>query len=255
MRYYRVTISPRPLARTAGEVRFVKDKSDSNQWAFDDGKYQTLRDIDDDFSFNPKQVKPLACALRSLLMALGHAMSGYQRFTKIKSRLISPDGMLGGKGYILKIKDIRSMLMNSVEVLSAVTDTLYDEINAPHWEPATQDKDVSEVLEDVEDIREDPEDYAREEEAEADQGSKKATARRVLYAFERLSSDVQVHSPYGVVWEGPYKDLYASVPHPNLQKLMVSTEVKVPADLIDYAVALHHNDLIYRVAGKGGLDV
>lgn len=160
---------PRSL-KTAGEVRFIKDKSDSTSWAFNDNN-QSQREIRNltGFTFQPKKAKSLAIVLRSALMALGHASSAYTKFTKCKSADISPDGMLGGKGYILKIKDIRQMLMNAVEALSAITDTLHDEINAPHWQEATRyisEEDQAkfkDVIDDVDDIREDPEAFAEEQ--------------------------------------------------------------------------------------------
>lgn len=235
MSYYKVTIHPSPLARTAGEVRFVKDKSDANNWAFDDSRYQSERFIDpNDPFFNSREVEPLVATLKSLLMALGHTMSGYTRFSKIKSRRVSPDGMLGGKGYILKMKDIRSLLMNSVEALSAVTDTLYDEVNAPHWKDQVKEEQVETLLEDVEEIKGDPEQYAVEEEREE---VRKTAAKRVLFAHERLKSQVTVHSESGnLVWRGTYKEFHAALPLPEVKNLMVAQEVYLPEELVDGAL-------------------
>jgi len=130
------------------------------------------RQIDEDFIFDPRYLKPLAATLRASLMAMGHAISAHDIFAKIKSADVSPDGNLGGKGYIQKITDIRRSLMNVVESLSAATDTLYDEIKAPHWHP-TEDKigprernEVREIVQDAEAIRHDPEGWAAEEEEE-----------------------------------------------------------------------------------------
>jgi len=128
-----------------------------------------------DYVFNAKFLKPLAEVLRSALMALGHATSAHSRFVKIKSRNISPDGNLGGRGYIQKVPDMRRQLMNCIEVLSAMTDSVYDEINAPHWaqkedilDPRDRDE-VKEIVEDVENIKGDPEGWAEGEEEEMDE--------------------------------------------------------------------------------------
>ena len=160
------------LEKIAGEVRFIKDKSDdSTSWAWAN-QGTTERVINENFVFNAKNLKPLAQTLRSALMALGHATSAHARFVKIKSRNISPDGALGGRGYTQKIPEIRRQLMNCVEVLSALTDTLYDEVQAPHWAPSEdkmtpRDRDeVIEIVEEVEAIKEDPEEWAVEEEEE-----------------------------------------------------------------------------------------
>jgi hypothetical protein len=93
---------------------------------------------------------------------------------KIKFADISPDGNLGGRGYIQKVADIRRQLMNVSEALSAVTDTLYDEMRAPHWHPDSDDggprerMEVQQIMQDVEEVRGDPEGWAEQEEAEMD---------------------------------------------------------------------------------------
>lgn len=164
------------MSRTAGEVRFIKDRgSDSKEWGWG-SPGPSERQIDDEFLFNAKQLKPLAMSLRSALMALGHTTSAYNRFVKIKSRNISPDGALGGRGYIQKIPDMRRQLMNCVEALSAFTDTVYDELQAPHWDPA-EDKlsprdraEVIEIVDDAEQIKDDPEGWATDREDDLDDG-------------------------------------------------------------------------------------
>ena len=178
--------------KTAGEVRFIKDRgSNKDEWGW--GSPGPIdRQIQEDFVFNAKYLKPLALVLRSSLMALGHATSAHARFVKLKSRNVSPDGALGGKGYIAKIPDMRRQLMNSVEALSAMTDTIYDEINAPHWDPAEDTMDardreqVREIVDDAEEIRDDPEGWAREEEEEEDGAAgsgKTASAHSVSLRF------------------------------------------------------------------------
>ncbi len=182
------------MRRTAGEVRFIKDRSgDANQWGWGTPG-PSERTIQSDFVFNPRHLKPLAQTLRSGLMALGHATSAYNRFVKIKSRNVSPDGSLGGKGYIAKIPEMRRQLMNCVEALSALTDTIYDELNAPHWNPSEDTLDprdreeVREIVEDVEEIKDDPEGWAEEQEDEMDDevmGKTASLSRR--YTSRRLA--------------------------------------------------------------------
>ena len=161
--------------KTAGEVRFVKDRSgDAGAWGWG-APGPSERNIQEEFVFNAKYLKPLAKSMRSALMSMGHVVSAYNTFAKIKSRNISPDGSLGGKGYIQKIPDMRRQLMNCVEALSAYTDTVYDELNAPHWNPAEDTLDarsreeVKEIVQEAEEIKEDPEAWAEGEE-EDDEG-------------------------------------------------------------------------------------
>lgn len=160
--------------KTAGEVRFIKDRGgDKNEWGWG-SPGPTEREIQEDFEYKPKNMKPLAETLRAGLLAMGHALSAHATFNRIKSAQVSPDGSLGGKGYIQKIPDIRRQLMNVCEALSSITDTLYDEIKATHWDP---DKDsqgkrerdeVKNILNDVDDIRSDPEGFAENEESKMD---------------------------------------------------------------------------------------
>jgi len=123
------------------------------------------RDIPKGHEFDARALKPLARALFSSSVALGHAVKAYKEFTRIKSSSISPDGMLGGKGYVLKVTDVRAKLQESCELLSSLTDTLYDELNGPHWKPKIVDlgqndaEDVTELLEESEEILLDPERY------------------------------------------------------------------------------------------------
>lgn len=156
--------------RTAGEIRFIKDNGPLG------------REIPEAYNFNPKAKKPLAKALWSVSVAMGHLISAYGIFTKVKSVSISPDGKLGGKGYIQDIKEMRSNLNTSIETLSGIQDTINDELNAPHWQKATKSlskkdqKEVEEMLSDAEDIGLDPEKFVQEEYKEhvEDDASKKS---------------------------------------------------------------------------------
>jgi hypothetical protein len=186
------------LTKTAGEVRFVKDRSgDAKEWAWA-APGASERKISENFIFNAKELKPLALTLRSALMALGHVTSAHARFVKVKSRNVSPDGALGGMGYVQKIPDMRRQLMNCVEVLSAVTDTLYDELHAPHWHPAEdtmtpRDRDeVKQIVEESQDIKDDPENWAVEEEEEDLQEIKKSvkTASKSVPVIDYVIQDI-----------------------------------------------------------------
>lgn len=162
--------------RVAGEVRFIKDRGgDHNEWGWNPPG-ASERQIDPDYVFDPKNLDPLARVLRSTLMALGHIQTARTTFTKIKSQRVSPDGNLGGKGYVMPIKDIRKQFANCDEALSAISDCLYDEMQAIHWHPDVDDtggnprdrESVREIMDDVEEIRGDPEEWAEGEEAEMD---------------------------------------------------------------------------------------
>ncbi len=148
------------LKKQAGEVRFVKDNSNSTDgWAWGGFSPSERKNVSE-YDFNMKCSKNLAKVLKATLFSLGHAMSAYTIFAKLKSRDVSPDGNLGGKGYIQEIKTMRKQYMNIVEALSSLTDTLYDEIKAPHW--AMKSREVEKVIDQVEEVKDDPEGWAQE---------------------------------------------------------------------------------------------
>ena len=173
-------VAAKGRTKTAGEVVFKKDRGDDvGSWAYNNIP-PSKREIPGDFNYSPRHQKPLAKILRATLAALGHTLSGYNRFAKIKSARISPDGAMGGRGYIQKIADMRKQYMNCVEALSALADTIYDEINAPHWslisrqEEGEEKEEVKALIGDAEQIRSDPQEWAEKEMAEEfDKGDKK----------------------------------------------------------------------------------
>lgn len=127
------------------------------------------RNIPKDFEFNPKALKPLSRMLLSMSISLGHALTAHREFTKLKSSSISPDGLVGGRGYVLNVKDVRSKLQQACELISSVSDTIHDEINAPHWKSTLGElgkndaEDISEFLDESRKVMDDPEGYADED--------------------------------------------------------------------------------------------
>jgi len=132
--------------KQAGEIRFIKDNGP-------DGRV-----LPQNYDYNPRAKKPLAKVLWSVSVAMGHLVSAHSRFCKIKAVSISPDGKLGGKGYIQEIKEMRKTMTQGIEMLSALQDTLNDELRAPHWDadvldvPAQDEAEVEEMINESDDI-------------------------------------------------------------------------------------------------------
>lgn len=137
------------------------------------------REIPKNHEYDPRALKPMARALFSAAVALGHSVTAYKEFARLKSSSISPDGMLGGRGFVLKVKDVRVKLQSACEELSAITDTLHDELNAPHWKKDAMElgeedaAEVAELLGESEEVLEDPERFGNEELEEAEKGAPK----------------------------------------------------------------------------------
>ena len=143
----------------------------------------TKRKIPKDFDYDLKAIKPLIKVLWATSVSLGHALTAHRQFARLKSATFSPDGLVGGHGYVLGVKDVRSRLFEACENLSAIIDTLHDEVNAPHWKSKIgelEKKDLSDVkklLGDAEEIMDDPEGEV-EDEWEAVEKGKSWTSER-----------------------------------------------------------------------------
>lgn len=133
------------------------------------------RDIPKDHAYDPKSLKPLAKALWAASVSMGHALTSYRHLTRLKSTTISPDGKLGGKGYVMPVNEIRKRLYEACESLSLITDTLYDEVTAPHWKSRlsqlddNEAEDVERFVEESQGNLENPEEDAQEAEQEIEE--------------------------------------------------------------------------------------
>lgn len=107
------------------------------------------RQISDDFQYNKKKLKHLKKILHNVNVALGTMVSALNEFSRVKGPDISPDGMLGGLGYIIPIRDIKEALNQNIHSLSNVADCLADELTNPRWN-AEDDKEVKELIKEKE---------------------------------------------------------------------------------------------------------
>jgi hypothetical protein len=120
------------------------------------------REISDDFKYNKKKLKHLKRILHNVTIAQGTLVSGLNEFAKVKGHDVSPDGMLGGLGYIMPIREIKNVLITSIQQLGEVADSLADELTNPKWE-AGDDADVKKLLKKKEEVEEDAEETIEED--------------------------------------------------------------------------------------------
>jgi hypothetical protein len=145
---------------------------------------ETKRAIPEDYKFDPRSLKPLAKMLWSMSVSLGHALAAHKQFVRLKSSTISPDGLLGGRGYVMGIKDVRNMLHDACEALSALCDTVHDEVNAPHWQPKLSQLEKEDV-DRIQSLMGDAERYLQNPEEEAEEDEEK----------EAVSGHAEWHHP------------------------------------------------------------
>jgi hypothetical protein len=103
------------------------------------------REIPDDYKYNAKKIKHLKHILHNVSVALGTLTSSFNEFSRFKGPDISPDGKLGGAGYVLPLKEIKQAIQNSVYSLSDVADCIADELTNPKWE-AKDDSEVKQLI-------------------------------------------------------------------------------------------------------------
>ena len=64
------------------------------------------REISEDFKYDKKKIKHLQKILHNVNISLGTLSSALNEFSRIKGHTFSPDGLLGGLGYIMPIKSV-----------------------------------------------------------------------------------------------------------------------------------------------------
>lgn len=109
------------------------------------------REISDDFKYDKKKLKHLTYVLHNVNVSLGALVVGLSRLSKLNGPTISPDGMLGGLGYVMPLKDMKLGLHEVIEKLSDIQDTIADELTNPKW-GAEDDKSIKEVLKEKEKV-------------------------------------------------------------------------------------------------------
>lgn len=119
------------------------------------------REIPDDFKYNPKKLKHLKHILHNVTVALGTLTSCLNEMSKIKGPDVSPDGLLGGVGYIMPLKDIKQTINTAVHNLGNVADSIADELTNPRW--SIKDKEVDKLIKEKEKVEEKVEEVEEEE--------------------------------------------------------------------------------------------
>jgi hypothetical protein len=138
--------------RTAGKIEFVKDQGPVKR----DVRAKGVK-------WSPDSLRDLAKILWACQRAHSYSMAAFRIFSKMPSSEFSPDGLLGGRGYIQSVKDMRSDLSKAVEILSSFTDTVHDEVNADHWNTVEEDADIVDIMSNVGEVKKNPDEFVESE--------------------------------------------------------------------------------------------
>ena len=91
------------------------------------------RDLSSSVTYKTDNVKHVADMLSALHSANASLMSASTALTDISAHEISPDGKLGGLGYVMSVRQIREDIAAATNLVSNLTDTLADELTNPKW--------------------------------------------------------------------------------------------------------------------------
>lgn len=113
----------------------------------------------DGFEYDTSKAKVLKKALHNINVSLGTLISAMKELSILRGSEITPDGKLGGRGFIMGFRDLKSKLNNAIGDLSDVTDTLADELTNPKWGLSLSERkkvkqDNEEIEEEVEEVEE-----------------------------------------------------------------------------------------------------
>ena len=149
------------------------------------------RQIPDDFKYNAKKLKHLKHVLHNISISIGTLSSALNEFSRVKGPEISPDGHLGGYGYILPLKDIKQDLYQMIQKLTDVADCIADELTNPKWD-AKDDKEIKELIKEKEQVEEKVEESVPEDEVSPDDVKtvyEEETAKEAEEISQRTAAD------------------------------------------------------------------
>lgn len=135
----------------------VLEKYRAKQAAGERKTESLTRESVEDYKYNIDELSKLKEVLESSVDGLEKLHQAYSLFSPIPSPAISPDGKLGGAGYVQRISDIKASFIECINALSDINDTLADELNNPLWIdllPSEEKEDIEELLEEKEKIEE-----------------------------------------------------------------------------------------------------
>jgi hypothetical protein len=98
----------------------------------------------DGFDYDKSKAKILKDGLHNMNVALGTLLSAQKDLSILRGSDITPDGKIGGRGFIMEFREIKSTLNRTIEDLSNVTDSIADELKNPKWGLKEKEKEVVE---------------------------------------------------------------------------------------------------------------
>jgi hypothetical protein len=159
------------------------------------------------FDYDPSKAKHLKRSLHNMNVALGTLLAAMKDLSLMRGSEITPDGMLGGRGFVMPFKELKAKLTESIGNLSDITDTIADELTNPKWklsrrevgEVKREKKEIEETVDEAEDTAESLEAAKAKDKTKKDQDSDEDIQERLRQQREETPSEVKEISPDDVV--------------------------------------------------------
>lgn len=103
------------------------------------GKSSLKRDLKDTAEYDKSSVSHIADMLSALNTARKSLSDMLGTLGSVSAHEISHDGMLGGRGYVMTIRDIRDDVTTAVNLVTNLVDTVSDELTNPKWGLSKED--------------------------------------------------------------------------------------------------------------------
>lgn len=224
--------------RTAGRIEFVRDQGPVRRNIRIEG-----------VKWDPDVHRNLSKILWAAERSHNYAMAALRLFSKMPSSKFSPDGLLGGVGYIQQVKDMRENLSKAVEVLSSFCDTVDDEVNAEHWKVAIEeDPTTTEIIDSAAEARQNPEQLVeqqfQQENPQAEEG---------FYNTEDLNPSPDDFNPFSQQSEDESDDdsgLDWGASHTSSEIPLPGPKSALPTDDSEQAEALTESELVMNTMGQ-----
>lgn len=200
-------------------MRMAAQKAAENKIAADKKRETTkgvLKREIEGFDYDPSKATVLKKALHNINVSLGTMISAMKELSILRGSDITPDGMLGGRGFIMPFRDLKAKISDAITNLSDVTDTLADELTNPKWGLSPIEK--KKVKEENNEVEEEIQEVEEVVPGEKDKETNLDEAPEVNPDLEDLNPDDVVDSfeidalkRYGDLINGNGKDKVASV--------------------------------------------
>jgi hypothetical protein len=182
----------------------------------------------DGFEYDTGKATVLKRSLHNINVSLGTLLSAMKDLSLLRGSEITPDGMLGGRGFIMPFKEIKQKINAAIADLSDITDSIADELTNPKWGLSPEEKkkvkkDKENIDDKIEEVEETVPEKSPEEQPEKEE--KPPEQPDIIDPDDVVdSSEVESMKRYQDFIDGNVKDKVASVLSRNIMANLTKGE-------------------------------